>query len=131
MKLYLTYVSMHLRTVLQHRVCFLIISLGQACFAITGFASVILLVPPNILVLGFSRFEILLAGSIINISFSLVECFARGFDSFGGLINTGKFDSMITSVIVTIIVDQWGCGQFLGLKIVILNFFDILLDSYN
>lgn len=96
MKLYLTYIGMHLRTVLQHRASFFILSLGQACFAITSFVSVVLLVPPEIEVLGFTRMEILLAGAIINISFSLAECFARGFDTFGSIINSGRFDIMIT-----------------------------------
>ena len=42
--------------------------------------------------MGFERNEVLLAGAIINLAFSLAEGFARGFDTLGTLIQRGDFD---------------------------------------
>lgn len=95
MRLYRMYLSMHLKTLLQHRGSFIMMTLSQAAYALTSFLMVLLLVPPNVEIMGFSRLEILLAGTIIGISYALAECFARGFDAFGSLVASGKFDSVV------------------------------------
>jgi len=44
---------------------------------------------------GFTYSEVLLCFSIILVEFSLAEMFARGFDSFSGMVRTGGFDQIL------------------------------------
>lgn len=92
MKLYLKFFSLHLRRQLQHRLSFFFVSFGQACLAATSLFMILFLMPPGVAVMGFERNEVLLAGAIINLAFSLAEGFARGFDTLGTLIQRGDFD---------------------------------------
>ena len=95
MKLYFKFFSMHLRRQLQYRTSFFFVAFGQACVAATSLISIVFLMTPGIAVMGFNRNEVLLAGAIINLSYATAECFARGFDSLGGMIQSGEFDRAI------------------------------------
>ena len=95
MRLYMKYFSMHLRRQLHYRLSFFFITFGQACVAATSLIAIVFLIPSGVAVMGFTRNEVLLAGAIINLSYALAECFARGFDQLGAMIQRGDFDRAI------------------------------------
>lgn len=65
-------------------------------FTITVFWGLILIIPDNITVLGYTQKQVLFSTAIINMSFSLAELLARGFDQMDTLISSGKFDVIAT-----------------------------------
>ncbi len=95
MRLYLKFFLTHLNVQLQNRVSFALMCTGQALLAFSNLFVVLVLVSPLRLIDGFRLEEILLAGSIVLMSFSLAECFARGFDRFALLLGNGQFDRML------------------------------------
>ena len=44
---------------------------------------------------GFNFSEVLICFAVMLTSFSLAECFFRGFDTFGGIISNGEFDRIM------------------------------------
>jgi ABC-2 type transport system permease protein len=44
---------------------------------------------------GFKFSEVLICFSVLLTSFSIAECFFRGFDTFGGIISNGEFDRIM------------------------------------
>ncbi|QIK70892.1 hypothetical protein G7062_04405 [Erysipelothrix sp. HDW6C] len=95
MKLYAKFLAMHLKVQLQNRMSFVLMTLGQAVMAFTGIAAVLILMNNNTEILGFSRAEVLVCGSVVMMAFSLAECFGRGFDIFPRLLGNGQFDRML------------------------------------
>ena len=51
---------------------------------------------------GFTFSEVLICFSIVLAAFSLSECFARGFDAFPRLIQSGKLDQILTLSLIHI-----------------------------
>lgn len=95
MKLYFTYLRLHIKRQVHYRLSFLFITFGQFCFTSTSLFMIYFLMENTPELFGFTRNEVLIAGAIINLSYALSECFARGFDQFGSLIKTGDFDRLI------------------------------------
>ena len=93
--MYFKFMAMHFKVQLQNRSSFIILTLGQAMMAFTGIFVVLVIMKPNQSILGFNRFEVLLGASVIMISFSLAECFGRGFDRFPVLLGNGEFDRIL------------------------------------
>ncbi|WP_066498639.1 ABC transporter permease [Abyssisolibacter fermentans] len=95
MKLYFRYMSILLKSQMEYRVSFILLSIGQFFVPFLIFVSIFLLFErfPNIG--GWSLYEVALCYSVIHISFSLSECFARGFDSFSSIIINGDFDRIL------------------------------------
>ncbi len=95
MKLYLKYISIHMKSIMQYKMSFFLTALGQFMVSFNVFLGVyfmFLLVPK---VKGYSFGEVLLCFSIILMQFALAECFARGFDSFSSVISNGEFDRIM------------------------------------
>ena len=44
---------------------------------------------------GWSFYEVTLCFAITHMSFSLSECFSRGFDAFSSLVASGDFDRLL------------------------------------
>lgn len=95
MKLYLHYLSIHLKSAMQYKVSFFLTSLGQFLISFTGFLSVNFLLKNFNEVDGFTYSEVLLCFSIVLLSFSLSEIFVRGFDSFRSTISNYEFDRIL------------------------------------
>lgn len=95
MKLYLKYISIHMKSMMQYKVSFLLTALGQFLVSFNVFLGVyfmFLLVPK---VKGYTFADVLLCFSIILMQFALAECFARGFDMFSSIIGNGEFDRIM------------------------------------
>lgn len=95
MKLYLKFFSIHLKSVFQYKMSFLLTTLGQFLVSFNVFLGVYFMFQRFNKVMGFSYSEILLCFSIVLIEFALAECFARGFDTFATTISNGEFDRIM------------------------------------
>lgn len=90
--LYLKFLAMHIKVQLQNRKSFIIMTIGQALMAFTGVFVVLVIMDPQQVVMGFNRHEVLVGAAVVMVSFSLAECFGRGFDTFPVLLSNGQFD---------------------------------------
>ncbi|MHA7964441.1 ABC transporter permease [Paenibacillus sp. CAU 1782] len=95
MKLYFKYLSIHFRSQLQYRMSFLMLTAGQFLIPFTVFAGVYFMFERFGTLKGWTFFEVALCYAVIHLSFSLSECFARGFDVFSGLVVKGDFDRLL------------------------------------
>lgn len=95
MKLYLRYFSIHMRSVMQYKISFLLTTIGQFLVSFNVFLGVYFMFMRFNKVKGYSYSEALLCFSIILVEFSLAECFARGFDAFSSMIGNGEFDRIM------------------------------------
>ncbi|MDF2699781.1 MAG: hypothetical protein K0Q49_1337 [Haloplasmataceae bacterium] len=103
MKIYFKYLKILLKSQMEYRTSFILLSTGQFFVPFLIFISIFLLFQrfPNIG--GWSLYEVALCYSIIHIAFSLSECFARGFDSFSSTVIKGDFDRILVRPLSTII----------------------------
>lgn len=95
MKLFFKYMAVSIKSRMQDKVSFFFGALGQFLASLTSFIAVFFLFYRFKTVKGFTFSEVLLCFSIALISFSLAECFARGFDQFSAFISDGTFDRML------------------------------------
>ena len=95
MKLYLKYASIILRGQMQYKVSFVLTAIGQFLVSFTGFLGVYYMFNRFNSVEGFTFSQILLCFGVLLASFSLAECFVRGFDTFRGIISNGEFDRIM------------------------------------
>lgn len=95
MKLYLKFVAMQLKCQMQYKASFAMTALGQFLTSFTAFLSVLFLFDRFHSVQDFSFSEVLICFSVMLTSFSLTECFVRGFDVFPRLIRSGNLDRIL------------------------------------
>ncbi len=95
MKLYFRYMSIIFQSQMQYKVSFLLTAIGQFIVSFSSFMVIYFLFSRFNSVSGFSLSEVLLCFSAILMSFSLAECFVRGFDAFRGIISNGEFDRIM------------------------------------
>lgn len=95
MKLYLKYFSIQLRSMMQYKTSFFLTVIGQAATTFFSFLSMYFLFNRFGSIKSYTFSEVLLCFSTIFMSFSLAECFGRGFDSFSGIISNGEFDRIM------------------------------------
>lgn len=95
MKLYLHYLSIHVRSAMEYKTSFILTALGQFLVSFNVFLGVFFMMERFNNVKGFTYSEILLCFSTVLISFSLAECFFRGFDMFPSMIGNGEFDRIL------------------------------------
>ena len=80
---------------MQYKTSFFMTAFGHFLISFTGFVGMYFLFARFHSVNGFSFEDLLLCFSTVNLSFALSECFARGFDSFAGLVRTGDLDRIL------------------------------------
>ena len=95
MNLYWKYASIILRSQMQYKVSFIMSAVGQFLVSFTTFLGVYFMFSRFNSVKGFTFSEVLLCFAVILTSFSLAECFIRGFDAFSGIISNGEFDRIM------------------------------------
>jgi ABC-2 type transport system permease protein len=103
MKLYFKYVIMLLKSQLQYRTSFVMTMIAQFLTPFTAFAGIYLLFKRFGSIDGWGAYEVFLCFSVIGASFAISTCFARGFDSFPGMIKNGGFDRILVRPRGTII----------------------------
>lgn len=95
MKLYFKYFSIHLRSIMQYKISFLLTTLGQFLVSFFTFLEIYFIFERFNIIEGFSFNEVLICFSVVLMSFSIAECIFRGFDSFSGIISNGEFDRIM------------------------------------
>lgn len=95
MRLYFKYFLMHLKSAMQYKTSFFLTAVGQGMTTLFSFLSMYFLFDRFGSINGYSFNEVLICFSTIFMSFSLAECFARGFDSFSSIISNGEFDRIM------------------------------------
>lgn len=95
MKLYFKYVAMLLKSQMQYKASFIMTASGQFLVSFTAFLGIYFMFSRFHTVKGFEFSEILLCFSIVLMSFSVTECFVRGFDVFPRLIQSGNLDRIL------------------------------------
>ena len=95
MKLYLHYLSIHLRSQMQYKTSFVMTILGQFVGSFSFLLSLLFLMNRFHTVKGFTTSEVLLCFGTVLMAFSLAETFFRGFDRFSATISQGQFDRIL------------------------------------
>jgi len=94
-KLYRHYISIVLRSTMQYKTSFFLAVVGQFFISFFTFLGISFLFTRFSQVKGYTYSEVLLCFSILLMEFSLAECFARGFDTFGSIVRRGEFDRIL------------------------------------
>ena len=95
MKLYLKFFAMHLKRTMAYRRSFIFSFIGQFLVSFTSFLAIAFLMDRFRSVQGYTFGECMLCTGIITMTFSLAECFFRGFDRFPVLVKGGGFDRIL------------------------------------
>lgn len=95
MKLYLKYALIILKSQMQYKASFIMSSIGQFLVSFSAFLEVYFMFSHIRSISGFTLQEVLLCFSSVLASFSIAECFVRGFDAFSGIISNGEFDRIM------------------------------------
>ncbi|HIS49044.1 MAG TPA: ABC-2 family transporter protein [Candidatus Gallacutalibacter pullistercoris] len=95
MKLYAKFFSLHLRSMMQYKSSFFLMTLGQFILAFSAFLSVWFLFDRFHQVDGFTFEQVLLCFSVTLMAFSWCEGFFRGFDTFSSTIQNAEFDRIL------------------------------------
>ncbi|WP_199618272.1 ABC transporter permease [Paenibacillus alkalitolerans] len=95
MILYCKYMLIHLKSQMQYRVSFWLLTLGQSLGPVVTFAGLYFMFERFGNLRGWSLYEAALCYAVIGMAFSLSEMFARGFDTFSSLVINGDFDRLL------------------------------------
>lgn len=80
---------------MQYKVSFFLTVIGQFLVSFNVFLGIWFLFNRFHEVKGYSYKECLICFSVVLMSFSLAECFFRGFDAFASIIGKGEFDRIL------------------------------------
>ncbi|MCC7263959.1 MAG: ABC-2 family transporter protein [Candidatus Latescibacteria bacterium] len=94
-RLLLRYLGLSVRSQLEYRASFLMLSAGYLLITVLEFLSVWVLFARFGNLEGWSLPQIALCYGLINIAFALGESAARGFDVFSAMIKAGDFDRLL------------------------------------
>lgn len=95
MKLYFKFFAMHLKSRMVYQKSFFFSIVGQFLTSFSAFLVIWFLLDRFETVKGYTVGECLLCASAMWMSFSLAECFFRGFDLFPGIIRRAEFDRIL------------------------------------
>lgn len=95
MKLYLRYLSIHIKSQMQYKISFLLTIIGHFLVAFSALLGIYFMMARFNSVAGFSLNEVLLCFATVLFAYTLAECFARGFDRFSNMISNGEFDRIM------------------------------------
>lgn len=140
MKLYMRYMSILLKSEMQYRSSFILLSIGQFFVPFLTFIAIFMLFQRFSSIGGWTLYEVALCYSVIHIAFALSSCLARGFDTFSNLIVRGDFDRILVRPRGTIIqvmgsrLDLYRLGRLAQSLIVLvfsLSNLDIAWNAYK
>lgn len=94
-KLYMKYISINIRSMMQYKASFFFTALGQFLVSFNVFLGIFFMFERFPSVKGFTYSEVLLCYSIMLLEFSIAEMYARGFDTFSGMVRSGSFDRIL------------------------------------
>lgn len=95
MKLSLKFLGIHIKSAMQYKLSFFLITLGQFLISFSAFLGIFFMFNWVHDIKGYSLSEVLLCYAIVLMAYSLAEIFMRGFDTFAGTIGNGVFDRIL------------------------------------
>ena len=95
MKLYLKFLSIHVRSAMTYRASFFLSCLGHLLITTNVFLSVVFLLDRFGSIGGYTLPQLSLCYAVILAGTSLAECFARGIDAFGRILSEAQFDRIM------------------------------------
>ncbi len=95
MKLYLKFLSIHLRSAMTYRASFFLSCLGHLLITTNVFLSVVFLLDRFDSIGGYTLPQLSLCYAVILAATSLAECFGRGIDVFHRLLSDARFDRIM------------------------------------
>ena len=95
MKIYFDYLKLHLKSIMEYKLSFILSLISQIFVFFTYYFLIIALFQKFNNLQGYNIYEVLLTFSIIHFGFSMNETFARGIDQFDALIIDGSFDRLL------------------------------------
>ncbi|NMM50955.1 ABC transporter permease [Paenibacillus aquistagni] len=95
MSLYFRYMIILLKSQLQYRASFIMLTIGQCLTPLTSLAAMYFLFERFGQIKGWTFHEVALCFAVTHIAFSMTEIFARGFDTFPSLVRDGEFDRLL------------------------------------
>jgi ABC-2 type transport system permease protein len=95
MRLYGKLFLVNLQSQMQYKVSFFLTLSGQLLASFSTFLGLWFIFSRFHQVEGFTLNQVLLCYAVVQMSFSLAECFARGFDRFPAMISNGEFDRVL------------------------------------
>lgn len=93
--LYGHYISINVRSMMQYKSSFILTTIGHFLVSFNVFLGIYFMFRRFHTVKGFTYPEVLLCFSIIILEFALAEMYARGFDTFSGMVRHGEFDRVL------------------------------------
>ena len=95
MRLYLHFLSIHLRSAMTYRASFFLSCLGHLLTTMNVFFGVVFLLDRFQSIGGYTLPQLSLCYAVILAGTSLAECFARGIDAFGRILSQAQFDRIM------------------------------------
>lgn len=92
MKFYVKCFSMNLKSLMQYKVSFFLVTMGQFLTAFSTFLGVHFMFSRFNVVEGFRYEQVLLCFATVTMAFSLAEIFGSGFQTFSRMLGNGEFD---------------------------------------
>ena len=93
--LYCHYISLNIRSAMQYKTSLLLTIVGQMLVSFSTFLGIHFMFLRFHSVKGYSYEEVLICFAIVLLQFSVAEMFARGFDTFSGIVRRGEFDRVL------------------------------------
>lgn len=115
MRLYRHYLSVILKSKMEYKASFFMYSIGIFLSSFSVFVGIFFMFQRFTNVKGFVYSEVLLCYGIFLMGYTLSEMFARGFDSFSGLVRKGEFDRILLrprNIVFQVLVSRFEYGRF-------------------
>jgi ABC-2 type transport system permease protein len=94
-RLYLRYIGISLRSQMQYRASFVMLSLGSFLITAIEFLGIWALFDRFGSLRGWALSEVALFYGMVNVAFATAEGVARGFDTFDTMVKSGDFDRLL------------------------------------
>jgi ABC-2 type transport system permease protein len=94
-RLYVRLILISMKAQMQYRMSFILMALGQFLITVIEFVTIWAMFERFGNVRGWTIAEIAVFYGMINVSFAISEAFARGFDTFPGMVKNGGFDIVL------------------------------------
>lgn len=95
LKIYITYLKIQIKSLMQYKVSFILTSIGQAFASLLALIAIYFLFDKFGSIKGYSFGDVIICFVISYLGFSISECFFRGFDSFTSILSNGEFDRIL------------------------------------
>ena len=110
---YKNYVKMHIKSSMQYRANILMLSFSSCLISLGELLTVFLMFQNFKSVGDWGFYESALMFGLVTAVYSIVECFARGFDEFANIIKNGDLDRILVRPIGIIKQIAPFCNRFL------------------